>query len=153
MANVAVDVNQFVGPGQPIVQLADRASLRVETTDLDEKDVARLNVGDQAAITFDALPGTNVTGKITRLAPKAKEGTGVNFTAVIELDQIPEAAQWGMTANAELTPPAQPQPLRHRPCATRRSAPMAKWCRRKRPRSASECPDNSAICAWMWDQP
>jgi HlyD family secretion protein len=104
IANVAVDVNQFVGPGQPIVQLADRAGLRVETTDLDEKDVARLNVGDHAAVTFDALPGTEVNGTITRLAPKAKEGTGVNFTAVIQLDQIPEAVQWGMTANAELTP-------------------------------------------------
>ncbi len=104
IANVAVDVNQFVGPGQPIVQLADPAGLRVETTDLDEKDVARLNVGDQASVTFDALPGTEVSGTITRLAPKAKEGTGVNFTAVIELDQIPEAVQWGMTANAELTP-------------------------------------------------
>ncbi len=104
IANVAVDANQFVGPGQPIVQLADRAGLRVETTDLDEKDVARLNVGDRASVNFDALPGTEVTGAITRLAPKAKEGTGVNFTAVIQLDQIPEAVQWGMTANAELTP-------------------------------------------------
>jgi HlyD family secretion protein len=106
VASVAVDMNQFVGPGQPIVQLADPASLRIETTDLDEKDVARLNVGDQATVTFDALPGTEVNGTITRLAPKAKEGTGVNFTAVIELDQIPEAVQWGMTANAELTPAA-----------------------------------------------
>ena len=52
IANVAVDVNQFVGPGQPIVQLADRAGLRVETTDLDEKDVARLNVGDRASVNF-----------------------------------------------------------------------------------------------------
>ena len=106
IANIAVDVNQFVGPGQPIVQLADPGSLRIETTDLDEKDVARLSVGDQASVTFDALPDTSVTGTITRLAPKAKEGTGVNFTAVIELDQIPEAMQWGMTANAELTPSA-----------------------------------------------
>jgi HlyD family secretion protein len=106
VANVAVDVNQFVGPGQPIVQVADLAGLRVETTDLDEKDVARLNVGDRASVNFDALPGTEVNGTITRLAPKAKEGTGVNFTAVIQLDQIPEAVQWGMTANAELTPAA-----------------------------------------------
>ena len=52
IANVAVDVNQFVGPGQPIVQLADLTSLRVETTDLDEKDVARLNVGDQRQCHF-----------------------------------------------------------------------------------------------------
>ena len=104
IANVAVDVNQFVGPGQPIVQLADPSGLRIETTDLDEKDVTRLNVGDQATVTFDALPGTKVNGTITRLAPKSKEGTGVNFTAVIELDQMPEAVQWGMTANAELTP-------------------------------------------------
>lgn len=104
IAKVLIDANQFVGPGQPIVQVADLTGLRIETTDLNESDVARINVGDQARVRFDALPGVEATGTITRLAPKAKEGTGVNFTAVIQLDQIPDAVRWGMTANADIVP-------------------------------------------------
>ena len=43
-----------------------------------------------------------VSGKVARIDPKAKEGAGVNYTAVIQLDQIPEALRWGMTANADI---------------------------------------------------
>ena len=103
IASVTIDANQFVGPGQPIVQLADLAGLRVETTDLNESDVARVNVGDLAKVTFDALPGIEIRGKVTRIAPKAKEGTGVNYTVTIQLDQIPDTVRWGMTANVDIS--------------------------------------------------
>jgi multidrug resistance efflux pump len=103
VANVLIDAHQFVGPGVPIVQVADLGSLRVETSDLSENEVARIDVGDTAQIRFDALPDAKVTGKIVRIAPKAKEGAGVNYTAVIQLDQIPDGLRWGMTADADLT--------------------------------------------------
>ena len=103
IAKVLIDANQFVGPGQPIVQLADLSGLRVETTDLNESDVARINLGDLAKVTFDALPGVEISGKVTRIAPKAKEGTGVNYTVVIQLDQIPDSVRWGMTANVDIS--------------------------------------------------
>jgi len=102
IANVMIDANQFVGPGQPIAQLADLSGRRVETTDLNESDVARVNVGDLAKVTFDALPGVEISGKVTRIAPKAKEGTGVNYTVVVQLDQIPDSVRWGMTANVDI---------------------------------------------------
>jgi multidrug efflux pump subunit AcrA (membrane-fusion protein) len=102
VAKTLIDAHQFVGPGVPIVQVADLNSLRVETNDLSENDVARIQIGDTAQISFDALPGVNAAGKITRLDPKAKEGAGVNYTAVIQLDQIPDDLRWGMTANADI---------------------------------------------------
>ena len=43
------------------LELADLDHLRVETTDLNEIDVARIQIGDTASITFDALPDTVVT--------------------------------------------------------------------------------------------
>jgi HlyD family secretion protein len=75
-----------------VLSLADLGHLRVETTDLNEIDVARLDVGNNAIITFDALPNVSVEGKVVRIAPKASEGSGVNYTAVVELDEIPQAA-------------------------------------------------------------
>jgi multidrug resistance efflux pump len=101
-ANVLIDAHQFVGPGTPIVQVADLSGLRVETNDLSENDVTRIQVGDVAQVSFDALPGVTVGGKIARIDPKAKEGAGVNYTTVIELDQIPDGLRWGMTASADI---------------------------------------------------
>ena len=102
VAKVLIDAQQFVGPGVPIVQLADLSRLRVESSDLSENDVARIQIGAAAQVSFDALPEANVSGKIARIDPKAKEGAGVNYTAVIQLDQIPEGLRWGMTANADI---------------------------------------------------
>ena len=50
VANVLIDAHQFVGPGTPIVQVADLNGLRVETNDLSENDVARIQVGDTAQV-------------------------------------------------------------------------------------------------------
>jgi multidrug efflux pump subunit AcrA (membrane-fusion protein) len=102
VAKVLIDAHQFVGPGIPIVQVADLSGLRVETNDLSENDVARIKVGDVAQIRFDALPDTKVSGRVARIDPIAREGAGVNYTAVIQLDQIPDDLRWGMTANADI---------------------------------------------------
>ncbi|MBP7688087.1 MAG: HlyD family efflux transporter periplasmic adaptor subunit [Thermoflexales bacterium] len=102
VARVLIDTHQFVGPGVPIVQVADLTSLRVETSDLNENDVARIKIGDPATVRFDALPDVTVNGSIVRIDPKARDSAGVNYTTVIQLDQIPDGVRWGMTANVEI---------------------------------------------------
>lgn len=98
VTDVGIRRAQVVTPGEPVIELADLSTLRVETTDLNELDVAALEVGDEAVVTFDALPDAEVRGTIVRIAPRAEEGTGVNFTVVIELADVPDAVRWGMTA-------------------------------------------------------
>jgi len=79
------------------------AALRVETTDLSEADVARIRVGAVANVTFDALPGKTLTGKVTRIAPMSTPGqSGVNYTVLVELNQIDPALRWGMTAFVDI---------------------------------------------------
>lgn len=102
VTQVQVDANEIVGAGQAIVQMGDLTGLRVETTDLNEVDVARVSVGDPAVIRLDALPDVSIDGEVTRIAPKASAGSGVNYTVVIELSDIPEAVRWGMTAFVEI---------------------------------------------------
>lgn len=93
-----VKESEWIAPGQPILLLADLDHLRVETTDLNEIDVARIEVGDTAIVTFDALPDVVVDGQVVRVAQKAAEGSGVNYPVVVVLDEIPEKLRWGMTA-------------------------------------------------------
>ena len=103
IGTVSARAGEMIVPAQPIAILGDPASLRIETTDLSEADVARVQVGAQANVTFDALPGKTLTGKVTRIAPMSTPGqSGVNYTVVVELDQIDPALRWGMTAFVDI---------------------------------------------------
>ncbi len=99
IGTVYVRSNELAQPGQPIVTLGNLDSLRVETTDLSETDVANVQEGQPAKLTFDALPGKTITGKVTRIAPMSTPGqSAVNYVVTISLDQIDPALRWGMTA-------------------------------------------------------
>ncbi len=98
VSELHINPSEWVSPGQPVLLLADLEHLQIETTDLGEIDVAQIQVGDVATITFDALPDVVVSGVIQSIAPKAAAGSGVNYTVVLKMDQIPAALRWGMTA-------------------------------------------------------
>ena len=88
---------------EPVITLGDLTTLRVETTDLDEIDVGRVVVGQTADVTFDALPERVFTGRVTHISPMAEPGTGgVNYTVVLELDELDPAIRWGMTAFVDI---------------------------------------------------
>jgi HlyD family secretion protein len=100
---VPVRTGELVAPGQPLVTLGDLTTLRVETTDLDEIDVARVAAGQQAAVTFDALPERVFAGRVTRISPMAEPGAGgVNYTVIVELEDLDPAIRWGMTAFVDI---------------------------------------------------
>jgi len=94
---------ELILPGTPVLILGDMTVLRVETTDLNEVDAARVAVGSSATLTFDALPDLTTKGLVVRLAPMAAIGQGgTNFTAIIEMDSPPDALRWGMTAFVDI---------------------------------------------------
>jgi hypothetical protein len=86
----------------PVIVIGNLSELQVETTDLNEIDVARISMGAAATITFDALPDVVVEGTVARIATRATAGTGVNYTVVIALDEIPEGLLWDMTAFVDI---------------------------------------------------
>lgn len=103
ISELNVRLGEWVVPGQLLILLADLVKLRVETTDLNEIDAARVKPGDKVKVTFDALPDLVVEGVILRISPKAAQGAGVNYTAIIELESIPEGLRWDMTAFVDIT--------------------------------------------------
>jgi HlyD family secretion protein len=103
VGTVDVRVGELVAPGDPLLTLGDLSTLRVETTDLDEKDVTKVTVGQQVTVTFDALAGRFFAGRVTRISPMADPSVGgVNYTVVVELDEIAPAVRWGMTAFVDI---------------------------------------------------
>ncbi len=100
---VAVRVGELVALGQPLVTLGDLSALQVETTDLDEVDVARVEVDQRVTVAFDAIPERVFTGRVARIYPMAEPGAGgVNYTAIILLDELDPAIRWGMTAFVDI---------------------------------------------------
>ncbi|MBN1963108.1 MAG: efflux RND transporter periplasmic adaptor subunit [Anaerolineae bacterium] len=101
----AVDVRagEFATPGVSLVTLGDLTTLYVETTDLDEIDVGRTMVGQQAVVTFDALPDRTFVGTVLSIAPMATPGGGgVNYRVTLELDELAPVLRWGMTAFVDI---------------------------------------------------
>jgi multidrug efflux pump subunit AcrA (membrane-fusion protein) len=94
---------EWITPGMPVLVLADISWLQVETTDLNEIDMAQVRTGDAVRVSFDALPEVIVDGRVVYISPQAAAGAGVNYTTVIDLGQIPEGLRWGMSAFVDIT--------------------------------------------------
>ncbi|MCC6298340.1 MAG: efflux RND transporter periplasmic adaptor subunit [Anaerolineales bacterium] len=93
---------EMVSPGAPVILLADLSALQVQTTDLNEVDAARVQIGDPVSVTFDALPDVVVAGKVSNVSLKNAAGAGVYFNVTISLEEIPAQLRWGMSAFAEI---------------------------------------------------
>ncbi len=108
-------LERLVDPGDPVVPLtsfqegtvlatvADMSDLLFEGT-VDEIDVGKLEVGVPARLNIGALPGRAVTGRLSRIAPQAKEEEGARlFEVEIELDPDQEVVlRAGYSATADL---------------------------------------------------
>ena len=101
-SKINVREGEWVNTGQNAMLLADLNELQVETTDLNEIDVARITEGAPVDITFDALPGVTIIGTVEKIAARSSEGSGVNYTVTISMDERPEKLRWGMTAFVDI---------------------------------------------------
>jgi HlyD family secretion protein len=100
---VDVREGEQVAQGVPVFTLGDLSTLRVETTDLDEIDVAKVEVGQSVDVTFDAFPDRVFKGRVVRIDPMARSGGGgVNYTTIIELQELAPEIRWGMTAFVDI---------------------------------------------------
>src|SRR5690349_19743137 len=102
VAALNVIPGEFVQSDQAILTLATLSDLQVETTDLSERDVPNVHIGDPANIFVEAL-NKNINGKVVRISPIADTvGGDVVFKVTIDLDQQPQDLLWGMTAEVEI---------------------------------------------------
>ncbi len=102
VAEVDVSPGEMVSPGQVVLVLGQQGQLRAETTDLSERDVWRIGVGNQATVYVEAL-GTEIKGRVVRIAPRSsKVGGDVVYTVIVELDEQPTELRWGMSVKVEI---------------------------------------------------
>jgi HlyD family secretion protein len=90
--------------GTPLLTLADMRTLEFKGT-VDEIDVGKLTEGMPVRIQVGALPGTTVEGKLTRIAPKAREKEGATVFDVevaIDATRTSVVLRAGYSANADV---------------------------------------------------
>jgi HlyD family secretion protein len=96
---------QLVQQGQTVLTLATLDQLQLETTDLSERDIAKVKIGAPVNIFMEALEET-FTGKVVRILPKANTvGGDVVFEVTISFDDQPKDLLWGMTAEVTINEP------------------------------------------------
>jgi multidrug efflux pump subunit AcrA (membrane-fusion protein) len=92
---------EYVLPGQVLVELSDINHLEVETTDLSERDVPSVEVGQPVSIYVKAL-NQEMTGKVTMISPLADTlGGDVVYKTTIVLDDPPPGLRAGMSAEVQ----------------------------------------------------
>jgi len=102
VVSVDIQVGEYAQPGQVIITLASLNNLRVETTDLSERDLPQVQIGQTARIFVEAL-NQELTGKVIAIAPRANTvGGDVVYKVTIELDDQPEGLRWGMSAEVNI---------------------------------------------------
>lgn len=95
---VDIEVGEQVGPGIPLVQLADLSSWQVETDDLTEIEVVQIAVGQEVSIVADALPDVTLTGVVDSVRQVAEMRRGeTTYTVAILMDEVDPRLLWGMT--------------------------------------------------------
>lgn len=110
IAQVNVNVGDFIGPGMPVVIIGDLSRLRVESDDVSDLDIGRVKLGQTANVTLDALPGKLYQGTVVSISPLANESRGYKVFAVsVDLKQgIESGLRWGMDAKIEITGDGSP---------------------------------------------
>ena len=102
VAQVNVVAGEYATPGRVLIVLSQVDQLQVKTTDLSERDIVRIKIGDPAVILIDAL-GVEFNGKVTGISPLANTlGGDVVYEVTLDFDEQPAGALSGMTADVTI---------------------------------------------------
>lgn len=103
LTTVQVHVGDTIQPGAVIGTVADLSRLQVETVDVDEFQVAKLQPGQEVTLTIDAL-GQTIPGRIRTVALEPLMNASGDNTYLVVIDPIarPSGLRSGMTVRARI---------------------------------------------------
>jgi len=101
IAKVDAEVGQLALPAQSVIFLVDTVNLEVLTTDLSEKDIPSVFVGQKTLVYVDAL-GINIDGVVSLISPIAGTlGGDVVYETRVSLIEPPDSLLPGMSVDVE----------------------------------------------------
>jgi HlyD family secretion protein len=98
---VGTAVADIQNGGTVVAELADDRRIHM-TAEVDENEVARVRVGQAAAVRIDAFPGEDFEGRVRRVSASGEsDGSMSSFEVEIEIDPDPRV-RVGMSADARI---------------------------------------------------
>ena len=102
VADIYIKEGQQLSATSPAIYLIDPSEIKLSGV-IDEMDVSKVKLGQEATITLDALPDKEVKGRVTFISPASTAQAGVVFyKTTITLENPDEELKDGMSANAEI---------------------------------------------------
>jgi multidrug efflux pump subunit AcrA (membrane-fusion protein) len=103
VASIKVVPGELVQPGEIALVLGDLAHLQVETTDLSERLIAGVRLGQTARIRLKAFPN-DLTARVSAIAPMAGQSADGDtiYKVTLALDAQPPGLMWGMTGDVQI---------------------------------------------------
>ena len=101
---VSVDISpaETVTPGKTVILLGDLSQFQIETTDLSERDVPGVKVGQSVNVFIEAL-NQEFTGEVIKISHISSTlGGDVVYPVTIELSEQPDGLLWGMSADVAI---------------------------------------------------
>jgi multidrug resistance efflux pump len=101
VANVNVKLGEHVSAGKPVVQVGDLSHWIVQTSNLTEIQVVKIDVGQPASVVADALPGVELQGVVESISNYYAElNNDIIYTVKVALTKPDPRLRWGMTVVA-----------------------------------------------------
>ena len=102
VADIYIKEGQQLSATSPAIYLIDPSEIKLSGV-IDEMDVSKVKLGQEATITLDALPDKEVKGRVTFISPASTAQAGVVFyKTTITLENPDEELKDGMSATAEI---------------------------------------------------
>jgi len=104
VGTVSISVGDYISPGQTILVVSDTQDLHVETTDLSERDIPTVKIGQEATLTVKALH-QDVKGTVTAISPVSGTlGGDVVYQVNLALSAVPSGLRPGMSVDVQFEP-------------------------------------------------
>jgi HlyD family secretion protein len=87
-------------PGTAIIRIEDRSSMKVNL-EINEIDIALLELGTSAQVRIDAFPGESIDGEVTKISPASTFTLQQDVNAVGSSDQVVKYSLEVTLANAD----------------------------------------------------
>jgi len=102
VGNISISIGDYISPGQPILVVSDTKDLHVETTDLSERDVPSVKIGQEVTVSIKAL-NQDVKGRVSAISPVSDTlGGDVVYKVNIILNELPAGLRAGMSVDVQI---------------------------------------------------
>ena len=100
---IHIGEGEWAMPGAVVVEMLDLSSWQVETKNVGELEIGRVEIGQTAQVRFNAFQAKTVNGEVKAISPESVVQQGdITYTLVIALEPTDLNLRPGMTARVEI---------------------------------------------------